>query len=123
MGEMAEMALDGTLDFYTGEYLDGDSPGYPRTFEGGRIKGIYDPLTPAEKKIKGIKIELKKLIRAKQKTCSTSKERDAALNSAREEINKKYGKGWRLRGLTDDPNNQWSAEDLKKYSKPKGKKK
>ncbi len=33
MGDIADMMLDGTLDMYTGEYIDGDSPGYPRTLE------------------------------------------------------------------------------------------
>jgi hypothetical protein len=31
MGEIAEMMLDGTLDCETGEFIDGRSPGYPRT--------------------------------------------------------------------------------------------
>ena len=31
MGEIAEMFLDGTLDEETGELIDGDSPGYPRS--------------------------------------------------------------------------------------------
>lgn len=31
MGDAADMLLDGTLDFHTGEYLDGNSPGYPRS--------------------------------------------------------------------------------------------
>ena len=31
MGDIADMMIDGTLDCETGEFLDGDSPGYPRT--------------------------------------------------------------------------------------------
>ena len=31
MGDAAEMMLDGTLDCETGEYIDGESPGYPRS--------------------------------------------------------------------------------------------
>lgn len=31
MGEIAEMMLNGFLDCETGEYLDGDEPGFPRT--------------------------------------------------------------------------------------------
>lgn len=30
MGEIAEMMLDGFLDEETGEFIDGDAPGYPR---------------------------------------------------------------------------------------------
>jgi hypothetical protein len=32
MGEIAEAMLSGLLDCETGEYLDGDEPGYPRTW-------------------------------------------------------------------------------------------
>ena len=31
MGEIADMMIDGTLDWETGEFIDGDSPGHPRT--------------------------------------------------------------------------------------------
>ena len=31
MGEYADMYLDGTLDVETGELIDGDSPGHPRS--------------------------------------------------------------------------------------------
>ena len=31
MGEYADMYLDGTLDEETGELIDGDSPGHPRS--------------------------------------------------------------------------------------------
>ena len=30
MGEIADMILDGFLDEETGEYIDGEAPGYPR---------------------------------------------------------------------------------------------
>ena len=30
MGDIADMMIDGTLDYETGEYIDGNSPGYPR---------------------------------------------------------------------------------------------
>lgn len=30
MGEIADMMIDGTLDMETGEFIDGESPGYPR---------------------------------------------------------------------------------------------
>jgi hypothetical protein len=32
MGDIADMLIDGTLDFYTGEYI-GKGKGYPRTFD------------------------------------------------------------------------------------------
>jgi uncharacterized C2H2 Zn-finger protein len=31
MGEYAEMMIDGFVDQYTGEVIDGQSPGYPRS--------------------------------------------------------------------------------------------
>lgn len=31
MGEIADMILDGLLDEETGELIDGDAPGYPRS--------------------------------------------------------------------------------------------
>jgi len=124
MGDAAEMLLEGTLDFYTGEFLDGDSPGYPRTFgQTGGIRSLYQKLTPSEKRIRDVKIELKKLIKSKQKLCTTDKQRNQALETARQEINKKYGKGWRERGLVSNSDNQWSKEELEKYSKQPKKKK
>ena len=34
MGDIADMMIDGTLDYQTGEYI-GDAVGYPRTIHGG----------------------------------------------------------------------------------------
>lgn len=31
MGDIADMMIEGFLDYETGELLDGDAPGYPRT--------------------------------------------------------------------------------------------
>lgn len=31
MGEIADMIIEGLLDSETGELIDGDAPGYPRT--------------------------------------------------------------------------------------------
>lgn len=31
MGEYADMIIDGFVDQYTGEVIDGESPGYPRS--------------------------------------------------------------------------------------------
>lgn len=36
MGDAAEMLLDGTLDYITGEIIDFNSPGFPRTMEDER---------------------------------------------------------------------------------------
>lgn len=38
MGEYADMIIDGLVDQYTGELIDGDSPGYPRS--KNRKKGV-----------------------------------------------------------------------------------
>lgn len=51
MGEIADMMIDGTLDWDTGEYIDGESPGYPRRVRGGNFnktnkeKGVRKFLT------------------------------------------------------------------------------
>lgn len=46
---------------------------------------------------KEIRRELAQLIEEKQKDCTTDKQRNKAVNEAREEINKKYGKNWRFK--------------------------
>lgn len=47
------------------------------------------------KSTKEIRKELAILVKKKQAACTTEKERNKALEEARQEINKKYGKGWR----------------------------
>lgn len=42
-----------------------------------------------------IRSELKGIIELKKKFCKTNAEINKAVNDAREEINKKYGKDWR----------------------------
>ncbi len=49
-----------------------------------------------------IRKELKKLINQKQLNCKTEKEKNKALNEARQKINLKYGKDWR----NSDPQTQ-----------------
>ena len=52
MGEIADAMIDGTLDQHTGEYIDGDSPGYPRSHPENRhysksktlTKGSFMPM-------------------------------------------------------------------------------
>ena len=76
MGEIADMMIEGTLDFYTEEYLDGKSPGYPRTHKKGKIKSVHTKsvkrsdyitrdwksMTPSERKITSIRKEINELI-------------------------------------------------------------
>jgi hypothetical protein len=38
MGEYAEMMLEGLIDCQTGEYIDGNAPGYPRSKHWWRKK-------------------------------------------------------------------------------------
>lgn len=83
MGDNADMVLDGILDEQTGEYI-GEGVGYQRTKD-----------SPAEAKTRTIRRELAILIKEKQKLCTTDKEKNVAVNDARQEINTKYGKGWR----------------------------
>lgn len=92
MGDIADMMLEGILDMETGEYL-GDATGYPRT---KKVKN-----TKAQKNIAKVRKELALLF--KQKESEGDKQ---ALNNARKEINLKYGKGWRERGLVSN-GEQW----------------
>lgn len=84
MGEIADMIIDGFLDEETGEYIDGDAPGYPR-----RIRDMVWERT------RHIRKELALLIKKKQAACTTEKQKNHAVNEARREINLKYGKNWR----------------------------
>lgn len=47
MGDIADMMLDGTLDSETGEFIDGDSPGYPRSMNhrNNPVNGVTKWLT------------------------------------------------------------------------------
>ena len=47
------------------------------------------------KSTKAIRKELAILIKQKLKLCTTKKEENVAVENARQEINLKYGKGWR----------------------------
>lgn len=49
MGEYADMILDGFVDQYTGEVIDGDSPGYPRTKPRSRPKKKKAPAAAGER--------------------------------------------------------------------------
>jgi len=91
MGTHSEDILDGFVD-EMGEYIDGKAPGYPRSNKR-KIPFVKD--TPAQAKIRAIRKELAILIQQKQKTCKTEAEKNHAVTLARQEINIKYGKGWR----------------------------
>ena len=104
MGEIAEMMLDGILDEQTGEYI-GPGVGYPRT----KVKGQYNTIpfikdTPAEAKIRSIRKEIAILVKS-----------GIPIEQARKEMNLKYGKGWREKGLVSNSTNQWSEKELKPF--------
>lgn len=92
MGDIADSIIDGEFDQYTGEYL-GEGCGYPRSARDisrePRNKEKYAKSTSAIRK------ELAILIQEKHKTCDTEKLRNKAIEDARQEMNLKYGKGWR----------------------------
>lgn len=88
MGDIAEQLID--------EEMFGSSERY------------YTPTgnwkrTPAEKKIASIRKEIAILI----------KEQGVRVSEARKQMNIKYGKGWREKGLVSNSDDQWSEEDLK----------
>lgn len=141
MGEIADSMIEGEMDFYTGEYIDGDRPGYPRVIDyrgiarpvfGGRKQ--YNHMTPAERKIESVRKELGALIKQRIKEGpGTEADNNRIVNECRAEINAKYGKGWRERGLhasgpCDNKSNvgtrsQWTEEELAPFqNKPKNKK-
>jgi hypothetical protein len=67
-------------------------------------KGNYKR-TPSEKKIASIRKEIAILVN----------EQGVGIGEARKQMNIKYGKGWRERGLSSNPDDQWSHEDLQPY--------
>ena len=94
MGQYADDIIDGLCD-YSGDYTYKD---IAKTQRSER----YVKDTPAEANIRAVRKELAILIQEKManKDCQ-------AINHARQEINRKYGKGWRERGLVSNSNNQW----------------
>lgn len=128
MGDMADDIIEGFVDQYTGEYIDGDRPGYPRSIDyrgmANMINRNWGNMTPAERKIESVRKELKLLMRSKFKDGNSEADNNRIVNECRAEINKKYGKGWRERGLSaNDPDNQWTEEELKPFQNKKGNKK
>ena len=90
MGEIAEQLIE--------EEMFGSSERYYKP------KGSYKR-TPVEKKIASIRKEIAILV----------KEQGVGIGEARKQMNIKYGKGWRERGLVSNSDDQWSAEDLQPY--------
>jgi len=68
-----------------------------------------------KKSTKKIRKELAILIKAKLKTCSTKKEENNAVELARQEINTKYGKGWRDRDTFNSTSNNTKYEEPSIY--------
>jgi hypothetical protein len=109
MGQHADDIINGDVDQHTGEWL-GNGQGYPRSSHGvrgggsitlcrDRITGKTRPIdhdpSNYSKGTKAIRKELAILIKEKHKSCTTEKEENKAVGDARQEINLKYGKGWR----------------------------
>lgn len=90
MGDIAEQLID--------EEMFGSSERYYIP------KGSWKR-TPAEKKIASIRKEIAILVN----------EQGVGIGEARKQMNIKYGKGWRERGLVSNSDDQWSAEDLQPY--------
>src|SRR5690606_14931952 len=96
------------FDYITGEYI-GPPTGYPRRAPTHRE--VWSQLSPAERKIASIRKEIKMLIKT-----------GTPVEEARRQMNVKYGKGWRERGLIADCGEQWSEEELAPFmDKKKGK--
>ena len=73
--------------------------------KGKYRRTAYIHLTPAERKIASIRKEIAILVN----------EQGVGIGEARKQMNLKYGKGWRERGLVSNSDNQWSDEDLKGF--------
>lgn len=91
MGEIAEMMIDGFLDWETGEMIDGDAPGYPRTHRRERRKptpGYVYSLTDMKK---GINMYVQNYLTGRGKRGKTS------------DIVKEYGtfNGWQEKSYDD----------------------
>lgn len=80
MGQYADDIVEGRCD-WSGDYTYKDT--------------VFVKDTPAQAKIRAVRKELAILIKEKQSHCTTEKEKNSAVNLARQEINAKYGKGWR----------------------------
>ena len=91
MGQYADDIIEGNCD---------PSGDYSYRYNQRGYKRIPD--TPAEANIRKVRKELAILIKAKKDSGDSQ-----AVENARREINLKYGKGWRERGLITNDENQW----------------
>ena len=99
MGEIADSIINGDIDEQTGEWLGGGK-GSPRTLEPGNYNTIKKQVIPDWNKdnylkgTKAIRKELAILIKEMKKE-SPNENENIIVNRARQQINLKYGKGWR----------------------------
>lgn len=95
MGQYADDIIEGNCDQF-GDY----------SHEYTQRSHKKTPDTPAEKNIRKVRKELAILIQSKKDSGDSQ-----AVENARREINLKYGKGWRERGLITNDKNQWLPLD------------
>lgn len=95
MGQYADDIIEGICD---------SSGDYSYRYNQKNPKWIPD--TPAEANIRKVRKELAILIKAKKDSGDSQ-----AVSNARREINLKYGKGWRERGLCVNGKDQWLPLD------------
>lgn len=57
MGQIADDMVNGVIDAETGEFLDGDEPGYPRVRRGGRIIGQHEAIERSRPKAASAKLK------------------------------------------------------------------
>jgi hypothetical protein len=97
MGTEAEYLID--------REMFGDDDFYPSLTPKQIKDELKRRLTPAEKKIASIRKEIAIMVN----------EQGIGIGEARKQMNLKYGKGWRERGLVSNSDNQWSEEELAPY--------
>ncbi len=95
MGQYAEDILNGFCD-ESGNY----------TYRYNVTKYKHQSESQAEKNIRRVRKELAILIKKLKSEGIID-----PVNSARNYVNFKYGKGWRERGLVSNSNNQWKSFD------------
>ena len=96
MGKYADELID--------QEMFGKNCDFEHEYKQEKVK-IYYKRTPAEKKIASIRKEIAILVN----------EQGVGIGEARKQMNLKYGKGWRERGLCVNDDDQWSEEDLKEF--------
>lgn len=99
MGQYAEDIIDGTCD-WSGDY----------TYKDNQKPYKHYPETQAEKNIRVVRKELAILIQDKIAN-NPNTNKNVLVDEARREINLKYGKGWRERGLIANDDDQWLPLD------------